>query len=223
MVCSEDGLALEPGRYVRISVIDSGTGINEDDLPRIFDPFFTTKDMGRGTGLGLASAYGIIKNHGGIINADSIINKGTTFNVFLPASDKNIVKTKPLNQKTLKGIGTVLLVDDEEMIIDVGSQILENLGYSVLSARSGTDAIEVYQVHQDEIILVILDMIMPDLGGGETYDRLRKINPEIKILLSSGYSIDGQASEIMDRGCNGFIQKPFNIKKLSRKIRDVID
>ncbi len=215
--------SVQAGDYVKISIADTGIGMDEKTIKRIFDPFFTTKDMGRGTGLGLASAYGIIKNHGGIINADSIINKGTTFNVFLPASDKNIVKTKPLNQKTLKGVGTVLLVDDEEMIIDVGSQILENLGYSVLSARSGTDAIEVYRVHQDEIILVILDMIMPDLGGGETYDRLRKINPEIKILLSSGYSIDGRASEIMDRGCNGFIQKPFNIKQLSRKIRDVID
>jgi CheY-like chemotaxis protein len=128
-----------------------------------------------------------------------------------------------LNQKALKGVGTVLVVDDEEMIIDVATQILENLGYSALSARSGTEAIKVYQAHQDEIILVILDMIMPDLGGGETYDRLKKIRPEIKVLLSSGYSIDGQASEIMDRGCNGFIQKPFNIKQLSRKIRDVID
>ena len=179
--------------------------------------------MGRGTGLGIASDYVFIKNHGGIINAESIINKGTTFNVFLPASDKNIEKTKPLNQKALKGVGTVLVVDDEEMIIDVATQILENLGYSALSARSGAEAIEVYRAHQDEIILVILDMIMPDLGGGETYDRLKKISPEIKILLSSGYSINGQASEIMDRGCNGFIQKPFNIKQLSRKIRDVID
>jgi CheY-like chemotaxis protein len=212
-----------PGDYVKISIADTGIGMDEKTIKRIFDPFFTTKDMGRGTGLGLASAYGIIKNHGGIINADSIINKGTTFNVFLPASDKNIVKLKPLKQKTLKGVGTVLLVDDEEMIIDVGSQILENLGYRVLSARSGAEAIEVYRSHQDDINLVILDMIMPDLGGGETYDRLKKINPEIKILLSSGYSIDGQASEIIDRGCNGFIQKPFNIKQLSRKIRDVID
>ncbi len=215
--------SVKAGDFVKISITDTGIGMDEKTIKRIFDPFFTTKDMGRGTGLGLASAYGIIKNHGGIINADSIINKGTTFNVFLPTSEKNIVKTQSLNQKTLKGVGTVLLVDDEEMIIDVGSQILENLGYSVLSARSGTEAIEVYQAHPDEIILVILDMVMPDLGGGETYDRLKKINSEIKILLSSGYSIDGQASEIMDRGCNGFIQKPFNIKQLSRKIRDVID
>jgi PAS domain S-box-containing protein len=215
--------SVKPGDYVKISITDTGIGMDEKTIKRIFDPFFTTKDMGRGTGLGLASAYGIIKNHGGIINADSIINKGTTFNVFLPASDKSIEKTKPLNQKALKGVGTVLVVDDEEMIIDVATQILENLGYSALSARSGTEAIKVYQAHQDEIILVILDMIMPDLGGGETYDRLKKIRPEIKVLLSSGYSIDGQASEIMDRGCNGFIQKPFNIKQLSRKIRDVID
>ncbi|MBW2572849.1 MAG: response regulator, partial [Deltaproteobacteria bacterium] len=162
--------SVQAGDYVKISITDTGIGMDEKTIKRIFDPFFTTKDMGRGTGLGLASAYGIIKNHGGIINVDSIINKGTTFNVFLPGSDKNIVKTKPLNQKTLKGVGTVLLVDDEEMIIDVGSQILENLGYSVLSARSGTEAIEVYRAHPDEIILVILDMVMPDLGGGETYD-----------------------------------------------------
>jgi len=215
--------SVKAGDFVKISITDTGTGMDEKTIKRIFDPFFTTKDMGRGTGLGLASAYGIIKNHGGIINVDSTLNKGSTFNVFLPASEKNIVKTQPLNQKTIKGVGTVLLVDDEEMIIDVGIQILENLGYSVLSARSGTEAMEVYQAHQDEIILVILDMIMPDLGGGETFDRLKKINPEIKILLSSGYSIDGQASEIMDRGCNGFIQKPFNIRQLSRKIRDVVD
>jgi len=215
--------SVKAGNFVKISITDTGIGMDEQTIKRIFDPFFTTKDMGRGTGLGLASAYGIIKNHDGIINVDSTLNKGTTFNVFLPASEKNIVKTQPLNQKTIKGVGTVLLVDDEEMIIDVGSQILENLGYSVLSARSGTEAMEVYQAHQDEIILVILDMVMPDLGGGETFDRLKKINPEIKILLSSGYSINGQASEIMDRGCNGFIQKPFNIRQLSRKIRDVVD
>jgi PAS domain S-box-containing protein len=215
--------SVKAGNFVKISITDTGTGMDEKTIKRIFDPFFTTKDMGRGTGLGLASAYGIIKNHGGIINADSVIDKGTTFNVFLPASEKNIVKIQPLNQTMLKGVGTVLLVDDEEMIIDVGSQILENLGYSVLSARSGKEAIDLYQGHQDKIILVILDMVMPDLGGGETFDCLKKIDPEIKILLSSGYSINGEASEIMDRGCNGFIQKPFNIKQLSRKIRDVLD
>jgi two-component system, cell cycle sensor histidine kinase and response regulator CckA len=122
----------------------------------------------------------------------------------------------------MKGTGTILLVDDEEMIIDVGSDILKNLGYSTLVARSGREAIEIYQANEDGINLVILDMIMPDMGGDETYERLKEINPEVKVLLSSGYSINGQASEIIERGCNGFIQKPFNVKQLSLKIGDVL-
>lgn len=215
--------SVKGGNYVKISVTDTGIGMDEKTMKRIFDPFFTTKEMGRGTGLGLASAYGIIKNHGGIINANSMINKGTTFNVFLPASTEKIEKDKQYNQKTLKGAGTILFVDDEDMIIDVGCQILEKLGYDILTAGSGKEAIEVYKANKDEIKLVILDMIMPDIGGGETYDKLKKIDPEVKVLLSTGYSINGQASEIMERGCNGFIQKPFNVKQLSLKIRDVLN
>jgi CheY-like chemotaxis protein len=189
---------------------------------RIFDPFFTTKEIGRGTGLGLASAYGIVKNHGGIINVYSMINKGSTFNIFLPASTKEVKQDMLVNQQTFKGTGTILLVDDEDMIIDVGSQILASLGYMPLTARSGKEAIEVYQKNRDRIVMVVLDMIMPGMGGGETYDRLKKIDPEIRVLLSSGYSIDGQASEIMERGCNGFIQKPFNVMQLSLKIKEVL-
>jgi len=210
------------GDYVKISVKDTGVGMDEDTIKRIFDPFFTTKDRSRGTGLGLASAYGIIKNHGGIINAHSMIGQGSTFDVYLPASLKKIVQKEELNRGALKGSETVLLIDDEEIIIDIGGQILERLGYRALMARSGKEAIEIYQANKNEINIVILDMIMPDMGGGETYDRLKKINHEIKVLLSSGYSIDGQASEIMNRGCNGFIQKPFNMEQLSRKIRDIL-
>jgi CheY-like chemotaxis protein len=215
--------SLKGGNYVKISVTDTGTGMDENIRKRIFDPFFTTKDMGRGTGLGLASAYGIVKNHGGIINVYSMMNKGSTFDIFLPASTKEVEQNKQMHQKALKGTGTILLVDDEDMIIDVGSQILKNLGYRPLVARSGKEAIDMYQSNKDKINLVILDMIMPDMGGGETYDRLRNINPGIKVLLSSGYSIEGQASEIMNRGCDGFIQKPFNVKQLSLKIRDVLN
>ena len=210
------------GDYVKISVKDTGVGMDEDTIKRIFDPFFTTKDRSRGTGLGLASAYGIIKNHGGIINAHSMIGQGSTFDVYLPASLKKIVQKEELNRGALKGSETVLLIDDEEIIIDIGGQILERLGYRALMARSGKEAIEIYQANKNEINIVILDMIMPDMGGGETYDRLKKINHEIKVLLSSGYSIDGQASEIMNRGCNGFIQKPFNMEQLSRKIRGIL-
>jgi len=123
----------------------------------------------------------------------------------------------------LRGTETVLLVDDEDMIIDVGQDVLELLGYEVLPAKGGEEAVEVYEKNQDKIDMVILDMIMPDMGGGQTYDRLKEINPDIKVLLSSGYSINGQATEILERGCDGFIQKPFNIMDLSQKIREIFD
>lgn len=212
----------ESGEYVKISVKDTGVGMDEETIKRVFDPFFTTKNRGRGTGLGLASAYGIIKNHGGIINAHSVEGHGSTFDVYLPASLKKVIQKEHLKREALKGTETILLVDDEDIIIDIGGQILEKLGYRALMARSGKEAIEIYRANKKKINIVILDMIMPDMGGGETYDRLKKINPEIKVLLSSGYSINGQASEIMNRGCNGFIQKPFNVEQLSRKIKEIL-
>ncbi|MGD9243878.1 MAG: PAS domain S-box protein [Desulfobacterales bacterium] len=215
-------LNAKKGDYVKISVKDTGVGMDEDTIKRIFDPFFTTKDRARGTGLGLASAYGIIKNHGGIINAHSMVGQGSTFDVYLPASTRKIVQKGELNREILEGSETVLLIDDEEIIIDIGEQILERLGYRALTARSGKEAIEIYRANKSKINIVILDMIMPDMGGGETYDRLKKINSEIKVLLSSGYSINGQASEIMNRGCDGFIQKPFNVEQLSMKIRGIL-
>lgn len=214
---------VKSGRYVKISVTDTGIGIDETIQHRIFDPFFTTKEMGRGTGLGLASAYGIIKSHGGIINVYSREGEGTTFNIFLPASERKIVKEKMLQKEILKGTETVLFVDDEEMIIDVGRAVLEKLGYEVLTAKSGKEAIEIYKINPKKIDMVILDMVMPETGGGDTYEKLRDINPDIKVLLSSGYSIDGQAGEILSRGCDGFIQKPFDIKILSLEIRKILD
>jgi PAS domain S-box-containing protein len=214
---------VEAGKYVKISVTDTGVGMDDATRQRIFEPFFTTKEMGRGTGLGLASAYGIIKNHGGFINVYSEKGVGTTFNIYLPASEKEVIEDKMLSDEVLKGTETILLVDDEEMVADAGGQLLEEIGYSVLIARSGKEAIEIYEKNRDQIGLVILDMIMPVMGGGETYDRLKEANPDIKVLLSSGYSINGEASEILDRGCSGFIQKPFNVKELSQKIRGILD
>ena len=214
---------VNPGRYVKISVTDTGIGIDKTIQHRIFDPFFTTKEVSRGTGLGLASAYGIIKSHGGIINVHSRKGEGTTFNIFLPASEKTIVKEKMLHKEIVKGTETVLLVDDEKMIIEVGRDVLEKLGYQVLTAKSGKEAIEIYRINQKKIDMVILDMVMPEMGGGDTYEKLRDVNPDIKVLLSSGYSIDGQASKILSRGCDGFIQKPFDIKILSLEIRKILD
>jgi signal transduction histidine kinase/CheY-like chemotaxis protein len=212
-----------PGAYVLLAVIDTGTGMDVRTMEHIFDPFFTTKERGRGTGLGLASVYGIVKGHGGYIDVESKKGEGSTFTIYLPASLKKLRKQTEGTGDLLKGTETLLLVDDEEMIINVGEQMLKTLGYTVLAARSGREAIGVYETNKAKIHMVILDMIMPGMGGGETYARLKQINPNIKVLLSSGYSIDGQATEILERGCDGFIQKPFNIKQLSRRIREIFD
>jgi signal transduction histidine kinase len=214
---------VEAGDYIKITVTDTGIGIDKETQERIFEPFFTTKEMGRGTGLGLASVYGVIKSHGGYINVYSETDQGTTFTIYLPASRKKIQKEieKPAPAVAM-GTGTILLIDDEEMIIGVGQELLQELGYDVLAARSGPEAIELYQQNAAKVDLVIMDMIMPGMGGGETFDRLKKINPDIKVLLSSGYSINGQAAKILERGCDGFIQKPFNLIQLSDKIQGII-
>ncbi len=211
------------GRYVKISVTDTGTGIEENIQHRIFDPFFTTKEISRGTGLGLASAYGIIKNHGGIINSTSKKGQGATFNIFLPASEKKIFKEKMIQKEILKGSETVLLIDDEDIIIDVGRDLLEKLGYEVLTAKGGMEALEIFKTNGKNIDIIILDMVMPEMGGGDTYEKLRDMDPDVKVLLSSGYSIDGEASKILSQGCDGFIQKPFDIKSLSLEIRKILD
>jgi PAS domain S-box-containing protein len=211
------------GKYIKVSITDTGVGMDKQTQKRIFDPFFTTKEMGRGTGLGLASVYGIVKNHDGFINVYSEKGEGTTFNFYLPASDRKIIDEKELAEDILKGFETVLLVDDEDMIIEVGKPILEQIGYNVLIATGGKEALDIYEKNKQEIDIVILDMIMPGIGGGETYDRLKELNPQIKVLLSSGYSINGQATKILERGCDGFIQKPFNVMDLSSKIRGILD
>ena len=213
---------VEHGKYVEISVTDTGVGIDRKTRERIFEPFFTTKEMGRGTGLGLASVYGIIKSHSGYIDVHSEKEKGTTFTIYLPASEKEAVREKTVPTAMLKGTGTIILIDDEKMILDVGRELLEELGYTVLSALSGREALDIFQKRSDEIDLVIMDMIMPGMGGGETFDRLRAINPNIKVLLSSGYSVNGQASKILHRGCDGFIQKPFNLNQLAEKIGKIM-
>ena len=216
---------IEPGKYVKISVTDTGVGMDEATRKRIFDPFFTTKEMGRGTGLGLPSTYGIIKNHSGFINVYSEKGEGSAFNIYLPASESELVRRQSggVSKDVRHGHETLLLVDDEEMIIKVGEELLDALGYKVLIAKGGKEAVELYEKNKDQIDMVILDMIMPDMSGGDTFDRLKEINPEIKVLLSSGYSINGQATEILERGCNGFIQKPFNMKQLSRKLREILE
>jgi nitrogen-specific signal transduction histidine kinase/CheY-like chemotaxis protein len=215
--------ALKQGQYVKVAVGDTGVGMDKDTLERIFEPFYTTKEVSRGTGLGLASAYGIIKNHNGMIEVTSEKGNGTTVTIYLPKSAKDFVEEKPAIEQAIKGRETILLVDDEEMVADVGTKMLQKLGYRVMLAESGRKAIQKFEKLHSRIDLVILDMIMPEMGGSETFDQLKAIAPDIKVLLSSGYSLDGQASQIMKRGCNGFIQKPFNLKHFSQKVREILD
>jgi two-component system cell cycle sensor histidine kinase/response regulator CckA len=222
-VTQDQHLDHKPGEYVLLSVSDTGIGMDKKTMERIFDPFFTTKDMSKGTGLGLASVYGIIRNHDGTINVYSEKGEGTTFVISLPASRHQALKEDIESTGVIPGKGNILLVDDEEMILDVASQMLEKMGYHVLKAKSGEEAIELYKENMDTIDLVILDMIMPGVGGGKTCDTIKEINPSIKILLSSGYSLENQATEIRGRSWDGFIQKPFKINRLSRKIREILD
>ena len=216
-------LGLQPGPYIRTAVEDAGGGMDETVRERAFDPFFTTKQRSKGTGLGLASAYGIAKNHGGLISIDSALGEGTTVSLLLPASDRECAEEMDDAGRLRTGNETILLVDDEEVILEVGEMMLEELGYSVLTANGGRAAIDIFREHRNTIQLVVLDMIMPGLNGGATFDEIRKIDPQARVLLSSGYSVNGQAQKILDAGCSGFIQKPFGFDEFSDTIRSILD
>jgi len=197
--------------------------MDEKTRERVSDLFFTTKGMSRGFGLGLAMVYGIIKGHKGIINVYSEPGRGTTFTLYIPASEEEQTEERKEAGGVVGGAETILLVDDEKIILDVSRDMLESLGYRVYAVGSGQEAVDIYRERNQEIALVILDMIMPGMSGSGAFDQLRGINPQAKVLLASGYSINGQAHEIIDRGCNGFIQKPFQLGQLSRSVREVLD
>ena len=218
---------INPGKYVKISVADEGTGIDQKDLQRIFEPFFTTKRFGRGNGLGLASVYGIVKNHGGTITVDSKKNEGTDFSIYLPASQESNFEEKSEEstgdaKRTFKDVTnqnlTVLIVDDEEDILSAIAAMMNRIGFKVFKATSGREAIELYKKESGSIDIVILDMIMPGMDGGETYLKLRTINENVRVVLSSGYSLQGQADNLLKWAGVGFIQKPFSDKELLQEI-----
>jgi signal transduction histidine kinase/ActR/RegA family two-component response regulator len=214
---------MKAGKYIKVSITDSGEGMDKATRERIFEPFFTTKQMGRGTGLGLATAYGTIRDHGGLIDVRSRPGQGTTIDLYLPASEKSAAKETEPPEHVCKGTETILLVDDEGMIIKVCKQMLGALGYRVLMARGGQAALDILAKQKDRIDLIILNLMMPGMGGGETYDRIREIDPGARVLLSTGYSVEGEAAMILARGCDGFVQKPFNIDHLSKSVRGVLD
>ncbi|MFO7838243.1 MAG: PAS domain S-box protein [Desulfosalsimonadaceae bacterium] len=213
---------LDPGSYIRISVADNGPGMDESVQRRVFEPFYTTKPRGQGTGLGLASAYNIIKNHGGFISLYSEKGRGSTFNIYLPASKQAAAAESPAEAGVVDGRGTILVVDDEEMIIEVAREMLESLGYDVISGKSGDEAVQRLSENPDTVDLVILDFVMPGMSGSEVLEQLKALKPEIKVLLASGYNFNGRADALMQRGCSGFIQKPFNLAELSRKLHEML-
>ena len=223
-VCSSEATlqGVTPGRFVRLSVADTGVGMDAGELARIFDPFFTTKSVGKGTGLGLASAHGIVARHGGFISVESELGRGSCFRVFLPESQTRVEPQQPTPPLSPGRGELVLLVDDEEQIRRAARRMLERLGCRVLTAGTGSEAVELVRQRVDTIEVVLLDMIMPGMSGSVAFDELRRIAPELRILLVSGYSIDGDAAEILRRGCNGFIQKPYDLETLSARIRDVL-
>lgn len=213
---------VRPGRYVKVSVIDHGIGMDESIQRRIFEPFFTTHEPGRGTGLGLASAFGIIKNHHGIITVKSKLGKGSTFCIYLPASDKAPEIEKTAHEAIEIGNETIMLVDDEDYIVDVGEMMLRGLGYTIITANCGKDAVDLFTEKSELIDLVVLDLVMPDMSGEAVFHEIRKIKPNIKVLFASGHYIVDQTRALLQTGSSDFLQKPFNLRQLSTKIRLIL-
>gem|GEM_PF-3176965 len=215
----------KPGEYVRLRVEDSGHGMEPSVMERIFDPFYTTKEVGEGTGLGLSTVFGIVKMHDGHITCESEVGKGTTFEIYFPAAES----AKPEFEKeqdspiVAGGSETILVVDDEPLIRELAKRILEKAGYSVMTAGSGKEAVETYFQDQSAIALVILDLIMPEMGGKQCLEELLKINPQVKALIASGFAIKGETKTFLDTEAKGNVTKPFNMRDLLRSVRHVLD
>ncbi len=216
---------IHPGDYVLLTVSDTGHGMEKETLEHIFDPFFTTKGVGKGTGLGLAMVYGIVRQHGGLVTCDSEPNEGATFKIYLPAIEAaGTEKENPEDQALPRG-GTekILLVDDEEFVRDLGTRFLTRAGYKVLTAASGPEAIRSYMKEPERISLVILDLIMPEMGGDNCLEEILAIDPDAKIVISSGAVIEGKKRRILESGAKGFVNKPFRVRDMLKAVREVLD
>ena len=215
---------VKPANYLCLCITDTGIGIPAENIRRIFEPFFTTKKVNQGTGLGLAAVYGTVKHHGGAINVYSEAELGTTFRLYLPVEYIETEPHKPTSPKLIqkKHTENLLVVDDEELIRNLSKTILTALGYKVTTFAQGQDAVDHFREHWRNVDLVILDMIMPKMNGTETYRLLKQIRPDVKVLLSSGYSLNGTAQALLNEGVKGFIQKPFTIAQLSEKLASIL-
>ncbi len=214
---------LNPGNYVCLTVEDDGKGMDEETVNKIFDPFYTTKFTGRG--LGMAAVYGIVRNHKGWITVDSELNKGTIIRIYLPGIETEEVKKEAIVESATempKGEGTILIIEDEETVMNVIRAVLERLGYRMLEAKTGREAVEIAKTFDGEIDLALLDIKLPDIRGDKVYPLIMKARPNLKVIVCSGYSID-TARGILDAGAQDFIQKPFNVKELSQKLRWILE
>jgi signal transduction histidine kinase/CheY-like chemotaxis protein len=216
-------LEAQPGRYVCLSVSDTGCGMSAEVQNRIFEPFFTTKEVGEGTGLGLSVVYGIVKEHGGFITVYSQEGQGSNFHIYLPAIDSAVEEREDEGIEWPSGTETILLVDDEEAVRALGQQVLELGGYDILMAENGLQALEVYQAHQEEIDLVVLDVGMPQMGGLECLRRLRELDPQVRVLISTGYTARGLAQGLVAGGALEVVEKPFQIRDFAVAVRAALD
>ncbi len=220
---------VHPGPYIKVTIKDTGIGMDQETQTRVFDPFFSTKgtDDKKGRGLGLSTVYGIVKNHDGFILVDSNIGEGASFHVWLPKSDNYDLQETVEESHDItpmqEGSETILLVDDEEEVVNIGKSFLEELGYKPLVARDGLEAVEIFKIHKDKISLVVLDLIMPGMNGRQAFAEIKKIQENSKILISTGYTIDGKIEDLLNQGCQGFIQKPFSLNEFSHAIRKILD
>ncbi len=214
------------GQYWKLSISDTGTGINSKNIDKIFDPFFTTKESGSGTGLGLSMVYTIIKRHNGFIDVYSEEKVGTNFNLYFPVIEKKIkleTKSESIDEISYSGSGTILIVDDDDTILKISKSILEGYGFTVLTAINGKEAVEIFSKKSSEIRLVILDLIMPELSGEETYLVMKEIDPRVKVLLISGFKKNDRIDRVMDLGIDFFIQKPFTLNDLIKTVKQLLE
>ena len=215
--------ALVPGHYLKVSVSDTGCGISPEIRDRIFEPFFTTKESGKGTGMGLAMVYGIVKNHGGAIRVESEAGKGATFHVYLPlCSETPIIRQVSSSLDAIPGKGTILIVDDHSVIRDVTREMLLMLGYEVSVVEDGVEAIKFYEAYPERCNAIILDMVMPRMSARDCIHTLQKINPEVKIILSTGYGKNEAVQDLINQGLVGFIQKPYQLNRLSEIVAEAM-
>jgi len=207
---------LKPGYYVCLTIKDDGKGMDEETISGIFEPFFTTKFQGRG--MGMAAVYGIVKNHHGWIYVDSELGKGTLVQIYLPAIEIELKKPEKAEVEIATGSGTILMIEDEDVVIEVTQAMLEWLGYRVMVAKTGKDAIHIAETFDGQIDLALLDIKLPDIEGGKVYPLIMKARPDLKVVIFSGYAIYGPARKILDAGAQDFIQKPFSLATLSEKL-----